>query len=284
MYRKTKQSAVKAEWLRTCKGVSAVLVAGLMLSRATDAMTVRLGDMDASSMVVIHVGDRIRLELHTAPAAGFVWRAKKLDASHLEELGKGVRPDSGRLDAAGTQVFVWKAISPGDASVGLEYSRPNDEKTLPPAKRVELKVQVVAGELTPAPPGNSESLAPVLQPLGRYEGALACSDCLGIQEQLMLFAQNAKEVTAGVFVDVRRYLGAADGEKTIAETGKFAVVHGTYADPSMTLYVLGAPAGGIENYRLEPDRLVPLDPQGLPVPHMAGHEAALYRVEMDNYY
>ncbi len=246
------------------------------------AVTVRLTDGDSSSVVTVHVGDRIRLELHAAPATGYRWAAKKLDASHLEEMGKGIRPDSGRLDTAGTQVFVWKAISTGNATVALEYSRPNDDRTIPPEKRVELRVEVAAGELAPAPPGSDELLTPTLQPLASYQGSLPCADCLALAVQLNLYAQDAKNPATGVFVETRRYKGAPGGDKTIAGTGRFAVVHGTYADPSMTVYVLGALEGGTENFRVEPDRLVPLDPQGLPIAQPPGRDSSLHHIESND--
>lgn len=245
------------------------------------AVTVRLTDADPSSAVTVHVGDRIRLELHAAPATGFRWTAKKLDASHLEEMSKEIRPDSGRLDTAGTQVFVWKAISAGNATIALEYSRPNDDRTIQPEKRVELNVEVAAGELTPAPPGSDELLTPTLQSLASYQGTLPCADCLALAVKLDLYAHDTKNPATGVFIETRRYKGAPGGEKTIAGTGGFAVVHGTYADPSMTVYVLGALGGGTENFRVEPDRLVPLDPQGLPIAQPPGRDSSLHRVEED---
>ena len=263
---------------------SALLLAAMALGavHSAHAVTVRLADADASAMVNLHVGDRIRLELHTAPATGFRWAAKKLDASHLEQLSKDIRPDSGRLDTAGIQVFVWKAISAGNAEIGLEYSRPSDDRTIPPTRRIGLKVQVAADELAPQPAGADDALDPVVQPVAMFQGKLPCADCLAIAVQLRLLthdaAHNARSFKTGVFVETRRYQGAPGGDKTIAETGQFAVVHGTYADPSITLYVLGSASGGTENFRVEADRLVPLDPQGLPVPLPPGRDPTLYRV------
>ena len=260
---------------------AAVVLAWLTLCpfHAAEAVTVRLTDADPSSTVTVHVGDRIRLELHAAPSTGFRWNLRKLDASHLDQMGKGIRPDSDRLDTAGTQVFVWKAISAGNAIIALEYSRPNDDRTIPPEKRVELRVAVTAGELASAKPGGDTSLAPALQLLSAYAGRLPCGDCLEVKENLSLYAQDTENPTTGVFVDIRRYQGAPGGDKTIAGTGRYAVVHGTYADPSLTVYVLGSPGGGTENYKFEPDRLVPLDPQGLPVDQPPGRDSSLLRVK-----
>lgn len=261
--------------------IVAILVAWIALHPCpwAEALTVHLTDADSSSTVTVHVGDRIRLELHAAPATGFRWNVRKLDASHLEQLGKGIRPDSDRLDTAGTQVFVWKAISAGNATIALEYSRPEDDRTIPPEKRVELRVAVAAGELAPETPGGDASMAASLPLLSAYEGKLPCGDCLAISEHLSLYAHDLKNPSTGVFVDIRRYQGAPGGDKTVAGTGRFAVVHGTYADPSLTVYVLGSPSGGTENYKVEQDRLVPLDPQGLPIAQPPGRDSSLLRIE-----
>ena len=256
------------------------MAAGFLLVPAhANALTVKLTDADPSSTVTVHVGDRLRLELPTEPARGLRWKAKTMDASHLEQLGKGIMPESGRLDTTGTQIFVWKAISPGVASIDLQYSRPDEDRTLSPAKQMQVKVDVAAGELAPLPPGADELTTPAVQPVATYEGKLPCADCLGIAVQLRLFAQNPKELATGVFIETRRYQGAPGGDKTVAGTGKFAVVHGTYADPSMTVYVLGALEGGTANYRVEADRLVPLDPQGLPIPQPPGRDSSLKQID-----
>ena len=268
-------TGIKAGW-----HVVAILLA--MVSTRAYALTVKLTDADPSSTVTLHVGDRLRLELATEPARGLRWKARTVDASHLEQLGKGIMPGSNRLDTAGTQILAWKALSPGIASVVLEYSRPDDDRTIPPARRMQLKIEVVAGELAPLPPGTDELLKPTVQPIATYGGELPCGDCLSMAVQFRLFAvgptYDPKNLPNGVFIETRRYQGAPGGDKTIAGTGRFAVVHGTYADPSMTLYVLGALDGGTENYRVEADRLVQLDPQGLPIPTPAGRDSSLHRV------
>ena len=79
----------------------------------------------------------------------------------------------------------------------------------------------------------------------------------------------------GSFVERRLYEGAPGGDRTVAGTGKLAVVHGTYADPAMTVYALAAPDGGLENFKVEGDWLVPLDGQMLPVPPAPGSAPGL---------
>ncbi len=244
-------------------------------------MTVHLDAKDATSTVVLHVGDRLRVDLPSAPATGFRWKAKLFDASHLQWLGKGVRPDSGRLDAAGVQVFVWKAILPGAAAITLSYGRPDEEKTVAPAKQASVSVEVVAEALEPpddrdlSPPADDLGTTPVQKP-ATYTGALMCGDCIRIDAELTLYGNRAKDPDHGVFVEKRRYLGAPGGDRTIAGTGRWTVLHGTYADPGMTVYILAAPGGGIENLKLDGNRLVLLDEQMLPIPNQDGTDHSLH--------
>jgi inhibitor of cysteine peptidase len=240
------------------------------------AVTVRLTEADSSATVILHVSDRLRIELPTAPAAGYRWSAKKLDASHLETLSRDVRPDSGRLDAAGIQVFVWKAISPGHAEIGLEYSRPNEDRTVPPAKRIAIGVDIVAGELEPPVAGDGELLSDGPEAVVTYRGTLPCDGCLGIEVELTLDGVMPKAVKR--FVERRRYRGASGGDRTIAGTGRLTVQHGTYADPSMTAYVLAAPDGSTENFKVDGDRLVLLDAEMLPVQSPSGRSIMLQKV------
>jgi inhibitor of cysteine peptidase len=258
------EARVVALWLMA-------LVVALCVARNAAAVTVHLEAKDTSSTVLLHVGDRLRVDLPSSPASGFRWKAKALDASHLELLSRNVHPDSGRLDAPGVQVFVWRALSPGQADIGIAYSRPSDDKTIPPAKRVTILVEVVAGELAPAASAAQDATASDLTRNATYRGVLSCDGCTGIAVELTLFAAQAADSPGGMlFVERRRYQGAPGGDRTVAGTGRLVVVKGTYADPSMTVYALAAPDGSLENLKVSGDELVPLDAQMLPVPQLAG--------------
>ena len=261
------EARVVALWLMA-------LVVALCVARNAAAVTVHLDAKDASSTVLLHVGDRLRVELPSAPATGFRWKAKALDASHLELLSRDVRPDTARLDASGTQVFVWKALSPGQADIGIEYSRASDDKTIPPAKRVAITVEVAAGELAPTPATTKDALEPDLVRAAIYQGVLPCDGCTGIAVDLTLFAAAGAKTdgpSGMVFVERRRYQGAPGGDRTVAGTGRLVIVKGTYADPSMTVYALAAPDGSLENLKVGGDELIPLDSQMLPIPQAGGH-------------
>ena len=258
------QERVVALWLMA-------LIVALCAPRRASAVTVRLNEKDPSATVLLHVGDRLRVDLSSAPANGFRWKAKALDASHLELLSRNVRPGSGRLDASGVQVFVWRALSPGQADIGIEYSRPSDDKTIAPTKRVTILVEVVAGELAAAPSAAQDATASDITKSATYKGTVACDGCTGIAVDLTFFTAQAADRPGGMlFVERRRYQGAPGGDRTVAGTGRLVIVKGTYADPSMTVYALAAPDGSLENLKVSGDELVPLDAQMLPIPQPAG--------------
>ncbi len=222
------------------------------------------------------------MELPSVPFTGLRWKANALDASHLELLSSDFRPVNHALDAAGVQVFVWKAISPGHAHLSIDSSRPVDPKTTAPAKHVAISVEVVAGTLAPAPgadPLDPVDQGPTLSAV--YQGTLPCGDCTGIAVDLTLFESKPlpeSDKRSLIFVERRRYQGAPGGDQTIAGTGSLSVVHGTYTDPSMTVYVLNAPDGSTENFKVDGDRLVPLDALMVPIPVPAGRDRALHKV------
>ena len=260
------ESRVVALWLMA-------LIVALCAAHRAAAVTVHLDQHDASSTVLLHVGDRLRVELPSAPATGFRWKAKSLDASHLELLSRDARPDSSRLDAPGVQVFVWKALSPGQAHIGIEYSRPSDEKTVAPRKQMSITVEVAAGELAPAPAAALDGTEPGVTRSATYKGVLSCEGCTGIAVDLTLYTvppAKTGESARTAFVERRRYQGVPGGARTIAGTGWLEMVKGTYADPSITVFALAAPDGSLENFKLAGDELTPLDAQMLPIPTAPG--------------
>jgi predicted secreted protein len=258
------------------------ITSAFFLVHESAAVTVHLDAKDASSKVILQLGDRLRVELPSAPAKGFAWTARVLDASHLELLSKDLRPDSARPTSAGAQIFVWKAIAPGSGDIALTYARAADEKTVAPASQMAISVVVV-----PAVASADADSGPALEPVATYEGSLPCGACLGISIELTVFTREAGPKNAGkpqepsIFVERRRYRGAPGGDRTVAASGELIVAHGTYADPGMTVYVLAAPDGSRENMKLEGDRLLPLDPQMLPLQFPPGQEYDLRKVATD---
>ncbi len=245
------------------------LLAIELLTGIAHAVTVNLTTTDPLSVVVLHVGDRLRVELPAAPATGFRWELKTVDASHLESLSKDLRPDSGHLDTAATQVFVWKAIAPGSAELAISYRRPSDERSMPPAKNIAITVDVLDGVLGPPPTSNADLLASELKPVATYRGNLPCSDCLQAVVEITLYASagapgasNQSTTAPTAFLQSTRYMGTAEGSRTQIVTGQLKVVHGSYADPSATIYVLDGPAVG--TFQVDADHLTSLDAQMLP--------------------
>jgi predicted secreted protein len=258
-----------------------------------NAVTVRLTEEDSSATAILHVGDRLRVELPNHPFAALRWALTTLDASHLEVLSKRDRPLASGFFAPSTEVFVWKAVSPGHADIRLELSRRGGDQVLPPAKQMSISVEIVPGELTPMGANDSDLLDSALQATATYKGTLPCRDCVGIAVELTLYTksqptkypkpgaphfQKGDKVTPTVFVERRRYLGAPGGDRTIVGTGRINVQYSTYADPSMTVYMLVSPEGTTENFQVAGDRLVLLDAQMLPIPASSGQSIMLEKV------
>jgi len=113
----------------------------------TSAKTVLLGESDSNTRVCLTVGDTVRIKLPSNPTTGYSWANPEalaiveLIASHVE------KPATNRVGASGYQVFTFKASSPGEAELVLNYLRPF-EKGTPPAKTFRLAVSVEQPPLT----------------------------------------------------------------------------------------------------------------------------------------
>jgi len=244
-------------------GVLLLLASAVHLAHA---LTVKLTDEDANANVALHVGDRLRVDLTSAPATGYRWKARKLDASHLEAISDDFRPASNRLDSAGMQIYVWKALSPGHAQLALYYGRP-EEGSSPAATMRTISVEVLPGELSVGGPTEGPDLT------ATYRGTLPCGSCIGVEVDLALFVPRGADLSMALFAQRWRYRGVNGGNQTRASTGRLTVLHGTYADSGISVYVVDG-----ENYRLEKDRLVALDKQMLPIRSPEGAEVSLEKV------
>jgi hypothetical protein len=105
-----------------------------------------------------------------------------------------------------------------------------------------------------------------------YEGTEPCGDCSALAERLLLYRAPGETP----FVLRRTYKDAPDGTLTSVITGSWSSGKGT-ADPSATVYTLAATSES-SLFRLEGDRLVPLDAQQIPVPSPPGMETAFHKV------
>ena len=82
-----------------------------------------LGAADSLSEVSLDVGDRLDVELEANPTTGYSWELGPLPdgldlvSSDFEEPGGSL------VGAAGTQVFVFDVMAPGNGILRFEYVR-----------------------------------------------------------------------------------------------------------------------------------------------------------------
>lgn len=100
---------------------------------------------DNGRTVTVAVGATIHVRLAGNPTTGYRWRTAKLDGSAVKQEGKPAyearQHPPGMVGVGGTYTFKFKAVKPGSAEVGLQYSRPW-EKNKPPAETFRVKLAV----------------------------------------------------------------------------------------------------------------------------------------------
>jgi predicted secreted protein len=237
-----------------------VLAAALLVANA-HAVTVRLTAADGARVqLALHPGDVVRIELAAEPVTGRTWARSGRAPSHLTELGSAQRVFGGRMSNQGSSSFAWRAIGEGGGEVTLVYGTAMS-RAATPEKTVTIQF-TVAGE-----PLGPEEAHP--QPVSRmeqvaaYERTQPCGDCSGVTERLMLY--RAPDETP--YALRRTYRDAPGGTLTSVTTGSWSTTKGT-ADPTATVYTIIA-SGEASMFRMDDDRLVPLDAQQIPVPAAA---------------
>lgn len=246
-----------------------VLGVALLVAHA-HAVTVRLTAEDGARIqVALHPGDVLRIDLPSEPAAGRQWGVRGHVPPQLMELGSAQRVFGGRMSDQGASSFAWRAIGTGEGELMLVYgtasSRP--EK---PEKTYTVQL-TVAGE----PLGPEEAHpAPVsqMEQAAVYARTEPCGDCSGLTERLVLYRAPGETP----FVLRRTYKDAPGGTLTSVMTGSWSAQRGT-ADPSAAVYMLAA-SSETSLFRVDGDRLVPLDAQQIPVPSPPGMDTAFHRV------
>jgi predicted secreted protein len=228
------------------------------LAVSVHAVTVRLTQSDGSRVqVALHPGDVLRVDLAAEPAAGRQWGVRGHAPSQLLELGKAQRVFGGRMSDQGTSSFAWRAIGDGEGEITLVYGT-SSSRAATPEKTYTVQL-VVAGdalgpeEAHPKPVSQMEQVA-------AYERNEPCGDCSGLTEHLVLYRAPGETP----FVLRRTYKDAPGGTLTSVMTGSWSTSKGT-ADPSATIYTLVA-SSEASIFRVDGDRLIPLDAQQIPVP------------------
>jgi predicted secreted protein len=234
-----------------------VLAAALVVAHA-HAVTVRLAAADGSRVqLALHRGDVLRVDLPAEPVTGRTWSVQGQAPSQLTKLGATQRVFGGRMSDQGTSSFAWRAIGQGEGELTLAYGTAAS-RAAKPEKTYTVQISVAGEPLGP------EEAHP--QPVSRIEQVAAyartepCGDCSELSEHLVLYRAPGETP----YMLRRVYKDAPGGTLTSVMTGSWTSSNGT-ADPSATIYVLAA-SSEASIFRLDGDRLVPLDAQQIPVP------------------
>jgi predicted secreted protein len=234
-----------------------LIAAALIVANAHPA-TVRLTAVDGDRIqVALHPGDVLRIELPSQPAAGQQWGVSGHAPPQLTKLGATQRVFGGRMSDQGTSSFSWRAIGDGEGELTLAYGTAAS-RAAKPEKTVTIQISVEGAPLGP----EEAHPQPVsqMEQVAAYERTEPCGDCSGLMERLLLYRAPGETP----YVLRRVYKDAPGGTLTSVMTGSWTSSNGT-ADPSATVYTLVA-SNEASIFRLDGDRLVPLDAQQIPVP------------------
>ena len=247
-----------------------VLAAAFLVVRA-HAVTVKIGEGDGSRVqLALHPGDLLRIDLPAEPVTGRTWGIRGHAPVQLAELGTAQRVFGGRMSNEGTSSFAWRATGEGEGELTLVYGSPTSRAAATAEKTITIQL-TVAGE----PLGPEEAHPPVvseMKQVAAYDRKAPCGDCSSVAENLVLY--RAPDETP--FVLRRTYKDAPGGTLTSVMTGSWATGKGT-ADPTATVYTLTASAE-TSIFRLEGQRLVPLDAQQIPIPSPPGMDTSFHRI------
>lgn len=234
------------------------VLAAVLLVANVHAVSVRLTAEDGDRVqLALHPGDVLRIELPARPAEGKQWGVSGHAPPQLTELGAAQRVFGGRMSNQGSSSFAWRAIAEGEGELTLVYGTAAS-RAAKPEKTYTVQISVAGEPLGP------EEAHP--QPVSRIEQVAAykrtapCGDCRGLSEHLVLYRAPGETP----YVLRRVYRDAPGGTLTSVMTGSWTSSNGT-ADPSATIYMLTA-SSEASIFRLDGDRLVPLDAQQIPVP------------------
>ena len=240
------------------------------LAISARGVSVRLTQADGARVqVALHPGDVLRIDLTAEPVTGRTWSISGHAPSQLMTLGAAQRVFGGRMSDQGTSSFAWRAIGDGEGELTLVYGTAM-ARAAKPDKTVTIQLTVAGEALGP------EEAHPVpvsqMEQVAAYERAGPCGDCSALTERLQLYRAPGETP----FVLRRTYKDAPGGTLTSVMTGSWSTGKGT-ADPSATVYTLTA-TSETSLFRLDGERLVPLDAQQIPVPSPPGMDTAFHKV------
>jgi inhibitor of cysteine peptidase len=127
--------------LTRCRGCRPAKRAGAILAAAL--LLPWLGLAADPAKVTTRPGREFRFTLASNPTTGYQWQLAKPVAGSCVSLvtNEFVRPKSNLAGAPGKEVWRFKAIRPGEATIELEYAR-SWEKGVPPVQKTNFVVVV----------------------------------------------------------------------------------------------------------------------------------------------
>jgi predicted secreted protein len=96
-------------------------------------------------LILARVGQTFVIVLDANPTTGYSWSVVDSFGSRIANVGSAfLRPQSGRVGAAGKQILLFRATSPGATALTFRYVRPFDSTTFAGAKTLVFHVIAAA--------------------------------------------------------------------------------------------------------------------------------------------
>ena len=96
---------------------------------------------EAGDSISVENGDTFVIALEANPTTGYSWEAEPNDDVEFVS-SKQVQSNANAIGAPGTQQLTFKAVQQGSTTLTLNYLRPFDPPSTPPAQTEEFDVTV----------------------------------------------------------------------------------------------------------------------------------------------
>lgn len=106
--------------------------------------TVELDAADSLSEVSLDVGDQLDVKLEANPTTGYSWESGPLPEGLELVSSEFEEPGGSLVGAAGTQVFVFDVVGPGNGILRFEYVRVFDDPVI--AEKIVEYVLTITGD------------------------------------------------------------------------------------------------------------------------------------------
>jgi len=123
-----------------------ILWVGLLLVCLVGCQSVggqlKLTEEDSGKTIEVKAGDTFVVSLKGNITTGYDWSIANLDERFLQQQGEAdYESDSDLIGAGGTATYTFKALSAGQTTLKLIYSRPFEPDN-PPEKTFEINVVI----------------------------------------------------------------------------------------------------------------------------------------------